>query len=359
MGAGSSAAKLRASGAGATRRTPRRSRSWVRLCDEDLLQVRLCDLDLDLDNPRLARPLERLYTELESRGLRFRPHAWLAEEWFSPDGVPGIAIPFWLAHPRLRRLERNLMREVEGGNLRWLMRILRHEAGHALDNAFRLRRRARWRELFGPASLPYPDRYRARPGSRRYVHNLGEWYAQSHPTEDFAETFAVWLKPNSNWRTTYAGWPAFNKLCLVDELMAQLSGRTPPVRNRRQVEPVSADTRTLAEVYRARIERLRRDRRGMVEELLRRTFTTRPEDGSLRASTLLRALKPRLVESVSHAAGVERYSVYQILRMLIERCEALKLHVRGPRRDASRQARLLVLRLARTYRQGETPTLLL
>ena len=359
MGARPKAAQRRGGGAGATRRTPRRSRSWVRLSDEQLLQMRLCDLDLDLATPGLARPLERLYAELESRGLNFRPHVWLSDEWFSPDGVPGIAIPFWLAHPRLRRLERNLMHEVEGGNLRWLMRILRHEAGHALDNAFRLRRRARFRERFGPASLPYPDRYRARPGSRRYVHHLGEWYAQSHPTEDFAETFAVWLKPNSDWRVAYAGWPAFNKLTWVDDLMAQLRGRTPPVRNRRQEGPVSTDTRTLAEIYRARIERLRQERHGLAEELLRRVFTTRPAAGAVRAGTLLRALKPRLVEQVSRTAGVERYSVFQILRMLIERCDALKLHIRGTRRDASRHARLLVLRLARAYRQGETPTLLL
>ena len=141
--------------------------------------------------------------------------------------------------------------------------------------------------------------------------------------------------------------------------MAQLRERTPPVRNRRQVEPVSADTRTLAEVYRARIERLRRDRRGMAEDLLRRVFTTRAEEGAPRAATLLRALKPQLVETVSREAGVERYSVYQILRMLIDRCDALKLHTRGSRRDAARHARLLVLRLARAYRQGETPTLLL
>ncbi len=127
-----------------------------------------------------------------------------------------------------------------------LMRILRHEAGHALDNAYRLRRRKCWREVFGPASLPYPHRYRARPGSRRYVHHLGEWYAQSHPTEDFAETFAVWLKPNSDWRRTYAAWPAFNKLNLVDELMESVRDTRPAVRNRIRIEPIESDTRTLA-----------------------------------------------------------------------------------------------------------------
>ena len=174
---------------------------WASLSDEQLLSLRFCDLKLSIERSSLRRYVSRLYSELENRGLDFQPHVWLSEEWFSPDGVPGIAVPFYLAHPRLERLERRIMREAEGGNSRWLMRILRHEAGHALDNAYRLRRRKRWREVFGPASLPYPNRYRARPGSRRYVHHLGEWYAQAHPTEDFAETFAVWLKPKSSWRT--------------------------------------------------------------------------------------------------------------------------------------------------------------
>ena len=118
-----------------------------------------------------------------------------------------------------------MMRNVEGGSAESAMRILRHEAGHAIDTAYRLRRRKRWREIFGPASLPYPDTYRARPGSRRYVQHLGEWYAQAHPCEDFAETFAVWLKPNSSWRRTYAQWPAFHKLEFVDELLDERARR--------------------------------------------------------------------------------------------------------------------------------------
>ena len=145
------------------------------------------------------------------RGIRFRPHCWLAQEWFSPDGIPGIAIPFYLAHRRLMSIERRFMREVEGGNRNWLMRILRHEAGHAIDSAYRLRRRSRWRAVFGPASLPYPDTYRPRPGSRRFVQHLGAWYAQAHPTEDFAETFAVWLKPHSPWRREYRGLAGVRK----------------------------------------------------------------------------------------------------------------------------------------------------
>src|SRR5687768_10065626 len=135
----------------------RRALPWTRLSDEELLGLRFCDLKLSLARSPLASRVKRLYDELASRGIHFKPHCWLAEEWFSPDGVPGIAIPFYLAHPRLRALEHRMMREVEGGNANWLMRILRHEAGHALDSAFRLRRRRRWREVFGPPSLPYPE----------------------------------------------------------------------------------------------------------------------------------------------------------------------------------------------------------
>ena len=102
---------------------------WTRLSDEDLLSLRFCDLKLSIEQSPLKRQVNRLYTELEGRGIDVRPHVWLSEEWFSPDGVPGIAVPFYLAHPRLEKLERHVMREVEGGNARWFMRILRHEAG--------------------------------------------------------------------------------------------------------------------------------------------------------------------------------------------------------------------------------------
>ncbi len=338
-------------------RVPKRL-PWTRLPDEKLLELRFCDLRLSLERSPLARRVKRLYAELDSRGIRFRPHVWLAEEWFSPDGIPGIAVPFYLAHPRLERLERRIMREVEGGNARWLMRILRHEAGHALDNAYRLRRRRRWREVFGPASLPYPHRYRARPGSRRYVHHLGEWYAQAHPTEDFAETFAVWLKPNSDWRRTYAGWPAFHKLCLVDELMSSVRGRTATVRNRTCIEPINRDTRTLAQHYRRKLARHRHYRRGVADELLLKVFSAqRAQARTMRASTLLRSGKPGMIASIAREVGIEPYTVRQILRMLVERSDNLKLHVRGSRRDAARHARWLLLRLTRLYGQGATPHL--
>ncbi|HEY4210398.1 MAG TPA: putative zinc-binding metallopeptidase [Steroidobacteraceae bacterium] len=331
---------------------------WTRLSDEELLSLRFCDLKLSVERSPLKRHVERLYSELESRGLNFRPHVWLSQEWFSPDGVPGIAVPFYLAHPRLERLERRIMREAEGGNSRWLMRILRHEAGHAVDNAYRLRRRKRWREVFGPASLPYPNRYRARPGSRRYVHHLGEWYAQAHPTEDFAETFAVWLKPKSGWRRSYAGWPAFHKLNVVEELVASVRATRAPVRNRIRIEPIDLNKGTLAEHYRQKVEHYRQSRRGVADQLLQKVFSEeRLRKGAARAATLLRAHRAALTGSVARELSMERYNVQQILRLLIERCEELHLFVRGSKREALRHSRWMLQRITRFYAQGETPQL--
>ena len=173
---------------------------WHRLSDEHLLDLRICDLALKIKGSFLEPHIKRLYSELNDRGIRFKPHVWLSEEWFSPDGVPGIAIPFYLAHPRLMKLERKQMLEVEGGTDTECMRILRHEAGHALDTAFRLHFRRHWRELFGSFAQHYPDFYKPKPKSRKYVLHLPAWYAQAHPAEDFAETLAVWLTSRSRWR---------------------------------------------------------------------------------------------------------------------------------------------------------------
>ncbi len=329
------------------------------MTDEQLLGMRFCDLKLRIERTPLARRVRRLYRELDKRQIGFHPHVWLSEEWFSPDGVPGIAVPFYLAHPRLERLERRMMRNVEGGSAESAMRILRHEAGHAIDTAYRLRRRKRWREVFGPASLPYPDTYKARPGSRRYVQHLGEWYAQSHPCEDFAETFAVWLKPNSSWRRTYADWPAYHKLSLVDELLEGVRGRRAPVRNREVIEPLSTNTRTLADHYRRKLKRHNIYRRTVTDHLLERIFTDEKCAGrEIRACTLLRAHRAGLVNAAIRE-GFERYSAEQILRMVIERAEKLRLWVRGSQRDALRHSRWMAIYLTRLYAQGESPTLAL
>ena len=237
----------------------------------------MCDLGLKIEGTQLEGRIEKLYDELEHRGIRFRPHCWLSDEWFSPDGVPGIAIPFYLAHPRLARLERNQMLEVEGGTKEWCMRILRHEAGHTIDTAYRLHRRRSWREVFGKSSEPYPDTYQPKPYSKSFVVHLEAWYAQSHPAEDFAETFAVWLKPRSAWRTQYEGWPALRKLEFVDELMHQVRNRKPLVLSRERVDPIRKLRKTLRSHYVEKRARYGIGENNFYDHQLRRLFSDSPE----------------------------------------------------------------------------------
>src|SRR5262245_28134864 len=185
---------------------------WAHWHDKELLALRLCDLGVAIEGSALETHTQELTHELKERGLRFRPYFWLSDDWYTPDGVPGIALPFYMTHPRLMRLEETQMLEVEGGTPEWCMRILRHEAGPAIENAYRLRRLRRRIELFGRSSQKYPASYAPRPYSKSFVQHLEAWYAQSHPDEDFAETFAVWLTPDAEWPKRYAGWPALKKL---------------------------------------------------------------------------------------------------------------------------------------------------
>jgi hypothetical protein len=145
---------------------------WEGWDDERLLDLRLNELGVTIAGSGLEDRVAVLHKELDERGIGFRPHFWLSDEWFCPDGVPGIAIPFYLAHPRLSRLEQAQMLEVEGGSEEWCLRILRHETGHAIENAYRLRRRARRRLLFGSTTQPYPDYYDPRPYSKSFVIHL-------------------------------------------------------------------------------------------------------------------------------------------------------------------------------------------
>jgi putative zinc-binding metallo-peptidase len=339
-----------------SRRNPPRRFPWETLTDDQLLSLRFCDLKLTIEGTDLELAIERLYRELATRGIRFRPHCWLAQEWFSPDGVPGIAIPFYLAHRRLMSIERRFMREVEGGNRNWLMRILRHEAGHAIDSAYRLRRRRHWRDVFGPASLPYPDTYRPRPGSRRFVQHLGAWYAQAHPTEDFAETFAVWLKPNSPWRREYLGWPAFAKLEYIDGLAAEIGDAKPPVTDRTRIEDVADEMRTLRQHYEDKLARYRMPRRSGADELLLKVFTSAPRRRSApKAASVLRELRNPLRQQIVRSGGFSEYLVHQVLRLMVDRCEGLDLYVRGSRRELKGQLVWVIARLAESYEERQLP----
>ena len=322
-------------------------RPWTRWPTRRLLQLRLKDLNLVIEGTWLAKRIDSLFRELAARKLVIRPHAWLSDEWFSPGGVPGIAIPFYLAHPRLMRLEKAQLLEIEGGTQAECMRILRHECGHAIQHAYELTRRREWRRLFGRSSTPYPESYRPNPASKRHVQHLRRWYAQSHPDEDFAETFAVWLQPRSDWRRRYAGWPALRKLQYVDRLMRELAGAYPTVRSKRKVDPLRSLKTTLFEHYTYRRALYSVEFPKTWDDDLRKLFSDdrRARDNES-AAAFLRRHRKSVRRAVARWTGEYQFTLDTVLGDMIGRCRELSLRVIG--RERQLLTDFMVLLTART-----------
>jgi Putative zinc-binding metallo-peptidase len=312
---------------------PRRKFAWESLSDEQLLKRRLSSLRVTVEGTWLEDCVSNLHSEMEERGLRLRPHAWISSEWFSPDNTPGIAIPFYLAHPRLMKLEKKMILDVEGGTWSECMAILRHEAGHTVQHAYQLHRRRRWQQLFGPSSKRYPRYYRPNPASRHFVQHLRLWYAQSHPDEDFAETFAVWLKPRSSWRTRYAGWPALKKLEYVDELMEEIAGKRPLLTVRERVDPLNELRETLAEHYKKRQALYAFDTPKTYDRDLYRLFSADPRHRrSQPASIFIRRHRARIRKLVAKWTGENQLTLDAVLDDMITRCRERNLRAVGPER---------------------------
>lgn len=329
--------------------------AWATLPDSALLQLRLKDLKVTVEGTWLESCLHRLYDELAERDLRIRPHAWISDEWFSPDTTPGIAIPFYLAHPRLMRLERKKIIDVEGGTTQECMRILRHEAGHVVQHAFQLHRRRRWQAVFGRSSTPYPHYYRPNPTSKNYVQHLRLWYAQSHPDEDFAETFAVWLRPRSDWRKRYADWPALKKLEYVDELMAEIAGEKPHLTKRLLVDPLSTLKQTLDEHY-ARKQALYVSETSSIydRELLKIFSTDAKHHRAPLATTFLRLNRTHIRRMIARWTGEYQLTLDAVFDSMIARCRELKLRAPGNERQLVMD--FIVLLTAKTVHSHYSPS---
>src|ERR1700730_8201388 len=301
---------------------------WASWPDEKLLQLRLCDLGVSIEGTELEQRIAQVNAELETHGLSFRPYYWLSDEWFTPDGVPGVAIPYYLAHPRLAKLELAQMLEVEGGDPESCMRILRHEVGHAIDNAYQIRRRPTRRRIFGTPATPYPEYYTPKPYSKSFVHHLDHWYAQSHPDEDFAETFAVWLDPQSMWPERYAGWPALRKLEYLDRLMRQLKRTRPRVNSKRLVDPLSRLRKTLSEHYKQKREHYGVDHPDFYESDLRNLFSDAPQYAkNASAARFIRRIRKEVRTTVASFTDSYQYTIDQLIEKVVERCRELNLRL--------------------------------
>jgi hypothetical protein len=306
---------------------------WAREWDREraaLLDRPISSLGLTLKGTMLERLAERLHAELADRGLVFRPPIYLSDEWGCPDGIPRIGVPFYLADERLRRIEEDLTGEVEDETES--MRYLRHEAGHAFNYAYRIYERSDWDTAFGSIAEPYRENYFPDPFSTSYVRHVLGWYAQKHPDEDFAETFAVWLTPKLDWRAAYQGWGALEKLEYVDSVMAEVGSSIPDIPDASEEDAAVADLHyTLAEHYDALGDALPMPHSGQFDvDLLRILPVVSPQDAPAGGGEFMRAHQRQLVGRVAHWSGESTATVRTLLHRLADRADELRL---GPPAD--------------------------
>jgi len=293
-----------------------------------LLGSRISQLGLSLRGTRVERLAARLYEELTSAGVVFHPPVYLSDQWGCPDGTPVIGVPFYLADPRLERIEAEHAGSVESDAD--MMRYLRHEAGHAVNYAFQLHQREGFTSLFGDYARPYQDHYATDPLSRAHVRHILGWYAQKHPDEDFAETFAVWMTPGIDWRNDYAGWSALSKLEWVDEVMCQVTSIRPGVPSVVDDDlPVESMHWTLAAHY-AEDEALPLgDARQFDTDLLRLFASAEEAPQGEAAESYLARHEGEVVARVSHWTGAGPSAVRSLMSALRARADTLGLRVAG------------------------------
>jgi hypothetical protein len=300
--------------------------------EEELLGLRLSELPVRIEGTWLEGCIAQLYAELKARNIPFEPRCYLADEWLTPENEPVIGIPFYLAHPRLIHLQKKMMLEAEGDNHDWCMKLLRHEAGHALTFAYGLNRKKSWQRVFGHPSAPYEETYRFRPYSKSFVRHLDYYYAQYHPDEDFVETFAVWLTPGLDWRTEYAGWKALEKLIFVDKLMASIAGK-PPLRahGRRSTGPRRSAARSDA-ISRSAGSRKRRTSRSSTTTTCAACSAWARARGhcGVPVAKVLQSHRRSLLTTVANWTGERRFMVNEVMKAVLKRSSALHLVTEEP-----------------------------
>jgi hypothetical protein len=288
-----------------------------------VLDKKVSELGLRVEGSPVEKYVHQLYHELDRRGFKkFRPVCYLTDEWGCPDQQPVLGIPFYLADPNLRKLE-SAVDQLE--DERQIMMYMRHEAGHVFNYAYRLYTTPEWRRLFGPFYRAYRDDYTPVPFSKRFVRHIEGWYAQKHPDEDFAETFAVWLTPRSPWRRQYKGWPAMQKLRYVERVARALAD-VEPIVNTGEVDITPEDiSDTVAQFY----ERAASERQARIDLALDahlgKIFLDRRRKESKPAADIVSKYKSVLIDNITYWTGVQRPIIRGLIESICRNCERMKL----------------------------------
>ena len=288
-----------------------------------ILSQRICDLPIKIANTHIEELISQLYQELEIAGIFLKPNTYLSDGWGCPNLIPVIGIPFYLADQNLSNLRESLTGiEVEDDSE--IMMILRHEVGHAFNYAYRIYQDPECQEVFGDFYLPYKEEYKVLPFSIRFVRHVPGWYVQKHPDDDFAETFAVWLTPGSNWQNVYAGTPVMAKLLYIGKMAAKFGKLQPVVTDGRLDMPLDEMTMTLGSWFKEHKEGKGKSiiLNPIINEDLKRLF---PSTEGQPAIDILNINRRQLIRDVHYWTGVDRDVLVSLVDHVLERIQVLEL----------------------------------
>jgi hypothetical protein len=301
--------------------------------ESSLWSTPIRDLGLTIGGTRLEPILAEFVEELRALGLtRLKSRFYLSTEWGVAFQTVAIAIPFYLARPELTAIHEERMGHVEGFDRDDILRYLRHEMGHVVNYAYRLYDEEEWIVRFGSITQPYEEDYRPEPFSRRYVRHLPGWYAQKHPDEDWAETFAVWMTPGLDWRREYDGWPeALAKLSYCDRTLGRILDHDPLVTDDEGDEDVAELDYSVGEYY----EDEEADAieppafppglDGALRAIFERLTDPAALDDGLRAESLIRSHQRGLMQNVFRWTGHFPERTRVLVQHLAERAAQLEL----------------------------------
>ena len=318
---------------------------------KEILDAQLWELGISFEDSKFSGCLHQLNLELESKKLMVRPKVWLSDDWFCPDMISGIAIPFTLMHPKLIALEKKYIGFVEGESHDWFMKLMRHECGHVMDNAYFLKEEEGRVSTFGDHETRYPSSYRPKVFSKNFVYHLEDHYAQAHPEEDFAETFATWLTPRSNWRSIYANWPALTKLKYLDTQMRKLRNKKPNVICYKEVDSIEESTLTVREYLQLKKKRLRKqalNRRSLnhIASFLHDNETT-----GIELAAVLKDQRQQLIRNIALKTKTYQYKIDSVVKDLESITSKKKLYIPNERGTRNLE-KLLISHTERFFNEG-------
>ncbi len=317
---------------------------------QEVFQTPICDLTLSFEGNGLATAMNALRDEVRAKGLQFWPNWYFGDDDFwTTDRAISVNVPWFLGDDIVRLAVASRGTQYTDDDL---LRILRHEYAHALLYAFEGWKHWHWVQAFGDFDKEYTEDWEPdaskdadfvahldRPGTGGLLH-----YAQKHPDEDWAETFATWISGEWQAQMETGSDLRKKKILTVQDLVSRgffygepivknLGRRTPSTRNAMTVGEYVGTSEASFSMHAAL---LRREPALQVECALHELYFSGlggfvPAGGGITMQAI-RAAVPSLLFSQEATRAYGSYEAWSLdMRAITAACDGWALTVYDPR----------------------------